>query len=286
MRAGDTFVGTVRLALNPDKAAADAQHARRQQYPGLPYDALADILAKRAARKTKWEGAANGLAVTGCEALVAAPAPEPGHKIAVGAGVAALFLSDIAYTTRVQIQLVFAIAELYGCPFDADDEEDVYTVFKAALRLKGTERLGSYGRFVFTETARKQFRQLLRTGIRRAVQDRIIKIAGPRVGRYLGEKQILRLVPIANAGIGYAFNNRVTKSVGRWAKVKAKVRSSVFAQVAHVAEGHRDAALWILPLVFYVGTTDDTMKDNLLTLYSQTSKRLALSDEQREKSIA
>jgi len=95
--------------MNPEKAAADAERVRRE-YPGLPHDALADILIKRAARKTKWEGAANGLGVTGCEVVLAVPAPEPSHKVAAGTGVATLLLGDIAYTTRIQMQLLFAVA--------------------------------------------------------------------------------------------------------------------------------------------------------------------------------
>jgi hypothetical protein len=134
------------------------------------------MLIRRATRKTKWEGAANGVAVTGCEVLVAAPVPEPTHKVAAATGAVGLLLGDIAYTTRVQMQLLLAIAELYGCPLEPDDEEDLWVVFKSALGLKGIERVGSYGRFVVVETARKQFRVFLRTGLRRAIQSVVIRI--------------------------------------------------------------------------------------------------------------
>jgi hypothetical protein len=281
-RAGETFTSAIRAAMNPEKAAADAQRVR-DEYHGLPSDALADVLIRRAARKTKWEGAASGLGVTACEALLAAPAPEPTHKLAAGSGVAALLLGDIAYTTRLQMQLLLAIADLYGCPFERDDEEDVYTVFKTALGLKGTERVGSYSRFIFTETARKQFRRLLHTGIRRVVQDRVVKIAGPRIGAYLGEKSLMRLVPVANAAIGYAFNNSVTKSVGRWAKVKAKVRASAFQHMRQIEDQEPAALVWILPLIFHVGTADDKLTENFLTLYSQINKRLRLDQRQQRQ---
>lgn len=278
-RAGQTFASAVRAAMNLERATADAQKVR-EKYRGLPSDALADILIKRAARKTKWEGAANGLGVTGFEVVVVAPAPEPSHKVAVSAGVVALLLADLAYATRVQMQLLLAIAELYSCPFDGDDEEDIYTVFKAALGLKGTELVGSYSQFIFTKAARKQFRKLLRTGIRRGVQDWVIKIAGPKIGRYLGEKYVMRLVPVVNVGLGYAFNNRVTKSVGKWAKVKAKVRSSAFKQVKRIQEEEPEALVWVLPVIFHVGTADDMLTDNELTIYSQINKRLPLNEEQ------
>ena len=281
-RAGEIVTSVVRASLNSKKAEANAK-AIREKYRGLPIDVLADILIKWAARKTKWEGAASGLGVTGCEAVVAVPAPEPSHKVAAGTGVVALLLGDIAYTTRIQIQLLLAIADLYGCPFDPDDEEDVWVVFKAALGLKGTERVGSYGRFIFTETARKQFRKVLRTGIRRAIQNRVVRIAGPRIGRYLGEKYVMRLVPFVNAAIGYAFNNKVTKSIGRWAKVKSKVRSTTFKQVMQIQEHEPEALVWVLPTIFYVGTADDKLTENVLTLYSQTNRRLPLDDQQVQR---
>jgi hypothetical protein len=156
----------------------------------------------------------------------------------------------------------------------------VWTVFKAAMGLKGIERVGTYTRFAATEVARKQFRKVLRTGLRKAIQDRVIKLAGPRIGRYLAEKYVMRVIPVLNAGIGYAFNGRVTTSVGRWAKVKAKVRASAFKQVARISAEDPDAKVWVLPLIFYVGTADGTFTENVLTLYSQTTKRLVLSEEQ------
>ncbi len=281
-RASETFITAVRSSMNEEKASSNARRAR-QKYRGLSSDALADMLIKQATRKTKWEGAVTGLGVTGTEALVAVPVPEPTHKAAAVTGGAALLLADIAYTTRVQVQLLLEIAEVYGCPFERDDEEDVWLVFKAALGLKGTERVGTYGRFIFNEAARKQFRKLLRTGIRRAVHERVVKIAGPQVAKYLGERYVLRLVPLFNAAVGYAFNSRTTKSVGKWAKVKAKVRASVFKQVKRIEAEEPEALVWVLPIMFYVGTADNKLTENVLTLYSQTNKRMPLNEEQLQR---
>jgi hypothetical protein len=47
-----------------------------------------------------------------------------------------------------------------------------WLIFKAALGIKGTERVGGYGRFIVTEIAEKQFRAFLRDqGRRRAAQE-------------------------------------------------------------------------------------------------------------------
>jgi len=114
--------------------------------------------------------------------LVAVPVPEPSHKIAAASGVVASIAGDMAFSTAVQMRLLQEIGHIYGCPFDEDDEEDVWVVFQAAQGLKGVEKMGAYARFIFTETAKKQFRALLRTGIRRGLQNQVIKVAGRKVG--------------------------------------------------------------------------------------------------------
>lgn len=123
------------------------------------------------------------------------------------------------------MQLLLEIGEIYECPFRRDDEDDVWLIFKAALGIKGTERAGAYGRFIFTEAAEKQFRHFLRNeGRRRAAQEALRRIAGKEVAQYLSEKALLGLIGVFNIAFGAWFNRWVTRNVGKWAKVKAKIR--------------------------------------------------------------
>ncbi len=271
------FLKLVRIGLN-DKKAYERVNKLKRKCTGLPNDALCDILIRRAKRKTTSEGVASGAIITGCEATI--PATGGGSSAPALAAVTGFVLVDVTYTTNIQMKLITDIAQLYECPFSRENEEDVWLIFKCALGLKGTEKVGGYVRFVFTETARKQFRKLLRTGIRRALQKEITKIAGQRIGRYLGEKYVLRLIPVANAFLGGYFNNTITKSVGKWAKVKAKVRSSAFRQIDLLNELNTKERHLILPLIFAVGTIDDKITDNILSLYVQSQERLNLSEEQ------
>jgi hypothetical protein len=93
----------------------------------------------------------------------------------------------------------------------------------------------------------------------------------------------MRLLPVLNAGLGYWFNNTITKSVGRWAKVRAKLRSSAFRQMELVAADSTETFVWILPIIFHVGTASDRLTESVLTLYSQCAKRLPLSSEQEAR---
>ena len=60
------------------------------------------------------------------------------------------------------------------------------------------------------------------------MQRLIVKVAGPKVGKLLAERSVLRLLIGVNVVLGYALNNAITKSVGRWAKIKAKIRAAAF----------------------------------------------------------
>ncbi len=273
------FLRVVRSGLSDDKAQ-ERVAAAKKKYPGLTREALADLLIKRATRKTGAIGTSSGAAITGCEALVAAPIPEPGHKVAAGAGAVASIVGDLTATTAIQMQLLQDIAHVYSCPFDETDEEDVWLVYAAAQGTKGIERAGSFARFVFKEAATKQFRKLLRGGIRRAVQNQVTRVAGKRVGKALAEKYLLRLIPVANIGLGFWFNRRVTKRVGHWAKVRARIRSGVFRILDKLQQENSDVGALVLPILFHVAISADSLTDNSLVLYAQTAKRLELSDEE------
>jgi murein DD-endopeptidase MepM/ murein hydrolase activator NlpD len=271
------FLTAMRACLNEEKAAKMAAAARKQ-FPGMPKDALAQILTKRAIRKTMIEGAATGGAITAAEAVIAAPAPEVGQRVGAIASIGTLLATDVAYTTKVQMQLLLEIGELYECPFNKDDEDDVWLIFMTALGVKGTERVGLYGRFVFTETAKKQFRSFLRTGARQLVQDAVRRIAGKEIAKYVSEKALMRLIPVANAAISAWFNRCVTSRVGKWAKVRAKIRASTFQSIDRIKITEPGGAILTLPVIFLTGTANGEVTDNIVTLYSQATARLELSE--------
>lgn len=275
----EAFLLAVRFGLNEQKAAYKAANLRRK-FPGFSKDALVEILIRRAARKTAAEGAVNGGAITAAEAGIAAPAPEAGQRPALIGAVGGLLVADVAYTTKVQMQLLLEIGEIYECPFSKDDEDDVWLIFKAALGITGAERAGAYSRFIFTEAGEKRFRKFLRDqGRRRAAQEMLRRIAGRKIAKYLSEKVVMRLIAVANAVFGFFFNRFVTRQVGKWAKVRAKIRASTFRGIDELKKTDRAAAIITLPVIFIAGTAGEEFpSDNLATLYAQASNRLELSE--------
>ena len=278
----ETLLDTVRLGMNASSAGEAVKRAELR-YPDLPPDAMSRVLIKRATRLTVAEGVASGGGISACEAVVVAPAPPTGHRVAATAGIVSLLTADMVFTTKIQLQLVLQHGVLYGCPFDPENEEDVWLVFKAALGLKGTEKVAGYAQFIFSETARKQFRQLLRTGgARAALQKLVTKVAGTRVAKLLSEKYLMRLIPVLNMAIAAGFNKHVTQGVGRWARVRAKTRACAFKPIDSIKESYPGLRRWVLPIIFVVTTADNQLTDNGLTLYSQSADRLGLSKNDRE----
>ena len=279
----DGILFVVKAGINEERSVKRIQKLRAK-FNTLPKDHLAQILIKHAVNKTAVEGFASGVVISGCEAVDALPLPEAGQRIVATGGAIASLFSDATFTTKVQLQLVYDLAAVYGCPYDKDDEDDVWLIFKAALGLKGTEKAVGYGRVLFTEAGKKQFRKILRAGlIRKALQEKLVDFAGKKVAKVLAEKYVLRLIPIANMAIGAIINNRVTNSVGKWAKTKAKGRSSTFKNIDKLVGLSREKAILALPILFYVSTADDRLTDNESVLYAQTEKRLALSELEKIK---
>jgi hypothetical protein len=110
-RAGGVVRTAVEAAMSEETASEQVSRVRRD-YHGLPNDALADVLTKRCARRTKWEGALNGAGVTALEVAIADPIPEPAHKAVAIAGTR---LSECATISRPKRTI-----ELSHCPATAD----------------------------------------------------------------------------------------------------------------------------------------------------------------------
>ncbi len=216
-------------------------------------------------------------------AVLALPAPEPLHKAAAITGIASLLAADITTTTAIQMQLALDLSLLYECPFYKNDEEDIWEIFKLAIGLKGKEKVGSKVQFVFKEGAKKNFRKLLRNKqLRKRMQDWVLKRFGKEIAKLLSEKYLLRLIPLANIGIATFFNNRVTKAVGKYSKIKSKIRSSCFKNIDQVKSNSSNSK-WILPIIFYAGTANDSITTNFISLYSQSLKRIGLTEEQEDE---
>ena len=275
----DAFLAVVRTSSNPE-ASKGRVNAVRSKYPGLPKGHLADIQIKRAQRKTATEGAVSALAITGAEAL----APQTGG-LAIPASLAATaggLAADMTYCTKVQLELVADISENYECPFDANDEEDLWSIFQLALGLKYGEEAAKVTSQIGQEAAKKQFRKILRSGIRKRLQDWVRKKAGERVAKFLAEKTLLRLIPIANVGISAWMNSSITGRVGNSAKRLFQARDCLSGHIAKLDNGYGAARQLVLPTIYLVGSAlPNQVNPEFFELYALAARRLCLTSEEQ-----
>lgn len=81
----EMFISVIKFALNT-KTNGEGIEKLKKKYKGVPQDALADLLIKRAVRKNTIEGAINGAFITGTEIVALLPIPDPTSKaIAISA---------------------------------------------------------------------------------------------------------------------------------------------------------------------------------------------------------
>jgi hypothetical protein len=80
--------------------------------------------------------------------------------------------------------------------------------------------------------------------------------------------------------MGAGFNYAMTKRVGKWSKVRARIRSGMFRTLDKIKLHDPEAAALVLPVISHVGTASGKLTDNTLALYAQTAKHLNLSDEE------
>ncbi len=280
-RVHTTLVKTISSGIHADNAE-DRLRKLREIYVGMPPEQLAQLLIRTAQRKTQISGGISGTTTTGSDMLFFAPDPTLLTKAFGLGGMAASVSGDLINVSRIQMQLIYDIAMLYGVPYDPDDEEDIWAIFMAAFGSKGLEKASLYTHRVFAEFARRQLGNLMKSGMKQTVQVWARKVLGRTLAKLLAERYVMRLIPVANIAIGAVGNGLVTKQVGKWAVVRARIRSATFKHMDVLLKSGREHVELIPAVIFLAGTADDTLTVNAAGLYRQSLKRLGLTDGEKE----
>ena len=175
----------------------------RKKYPGLTRDAIAEQLCTLAIRYAAIAGGVTGLtASTGVLGGLTIPV------------IIAAISGEILYTTRLQVRLIYDLATVYGDPIDLNDPEQLYRAFMLAYGIPGVSaNVGNVGTVVGTEVVRAQVYRYV-TGKTKIIQEAAIKILGPRIGKMITRKAILKVaVPVAGVAISSGWNYVSTKGI-------------------------------------------------------------------------
>jgi uncharacterized protein (DUF697 family) len=122
--------------------------------------------------------------------------------------------AELLLLVRFQLQMVAGLARLYGVELDAEDPEDVLTVFTFALGGSLADQAGRMGMRLGARTTRRMVERHMRRELFAPW-----KLVGERVGAKLVSRSLVKYaVPMVSVGIGAAWNYATTRAMGRLAR--------------------------------------------------------------------
>lgn len=216
----------------------------RTKYPGLTREQIADKLSDLANRYAALAGGASGAAASAAFAATIGTAGGA-SVITVPTGALAV-MAEILYTTRLQVRLVYDLSHLYGYPINIDDPEDLYRAFCMAYGVAfASGNTGAALKTLTPEIARAQLRRMIH-GHTKAIQQVAIRLLGPKIGKQITQRAILRAaVPVVGIGISATWNYASTSTIAKLARhglrAMARLRSAVDG-LAETLQAHPDAA--------------------------------------------
>lgn len=207
-KSGDWFAQFVSWMLENYSKEVDAAYIRRM-YPGA---APVNQARKAISLAANYNGIAGGVAAAGITALeLSSIGPQ---ALVTVPTIGTLIMADVAYSTRTQLRTTYDLSVIHGAPLAMDDVEDCYMVFLTAMGVKLHEMAGGLGKALGPQVVAYNVRKMLRSGLRKALQDVLQKVGGTRLARTLTERAAMRLlVPGISVPISYGFNRYFTKQV-------------------------------------------------------------------------
>jgi len=188
----DSFIDSF-LASKPPEIIAYVEKLRSQNQ-GISNIELARKIRNRKSFKNGLVGAATGIG-----GLITLPVTVP---------------ADLIASWKIQIALAFTIAYIFGQTSDTTDlKTDIYLILAGSSASEALKKVG-------VETIKAVTKKAIQKNITREVMKKIWKIIPQKIITKAGEKSLLsfmKMVPIAGAPVGFAFDYFSTRIVGNFA---------------------------------------------------------------------
>jgi tellurite resistance protein len=253
----------------------------RAKYPGLTRDQIAEKLCDLATRYAALAGGASGATASAAFAATIGTAGGAG-VVAVPAGLLAI-MAEMLYTTRLQVRLIYDLSTVYGYPIDVEDPEDLYKAFCMAYGVAfASGNAGAAVKAATPEVARAQIRGLI-NGQTAAIQQVAIRVLGPRIGRQITQRAILRAaVPVVGVGISATWNyvatNAIATSARHGLRAVGRLRDAV-GDVAHLLQARLEHAPLVLESMLVVITADGRFDQYEQEVFNCVVRQLDLAPE-------
>ncbi len=250
-----------------------------KKYPGLPKDIIAGKYVAQQARAAALAGmasaAAVSLAAAGSLALATSVVAVPGLAITIPAWIAA-FAIETGYTIRLQIRTAYDLCNLYGLPVNPDDPEDVQAIFALGMGVKAGELASDALQRIAPGVVKQQARKLMRTGIRRNIQNWASKnLSRVIAARYLSEKFLLSaVVPGLNIILAGGWNYYFTKVLGRAVQARVRGRGMSIELIHAIQMPVQGRPELLLASAQNMMMADERAGENELAAYKELANRL------------
>jgi hypothetical protein len=239
IRTGNWFEELLSQALSAYTKQVDWKYFR-DEYDGVPADAIVDQRIKMAARYAAIEG---GLSAGAYTAAIVVTLGTLGGA-AVGAVPAAIVtvMVDVAFITQLQIRLAYDIAVLYRVPLDVSDPEDLWKLIRVAFTIKSGE--------VVREGITKFVPAMMRPVIKTFYRGPVLAAARglPFVGKFLLQRNVIKIgIPLVGVPLAIVLNRYSTLIAGRHARLVFRNEARVIEIARRVSDEskHPQTMLWV-----------------------------------------
>ena len=242
-KSGDWFAKLIGFALSRYSNEVDAEYFRRK-YPDLPADAIADARIALAARYASLEG---GLTATAYTGAIAATIGSAGGASPLSLPAGALsFVTDLSFTSVLQLRLAYDLSVIYRVPLNLDDPEDLWKLIRVAFLIKSGEGASKFVTTSIPSVVRPIVKKIFSKGTLTTVKSL------PVVGKYLLQRNLIKFaIPGVTIPLSTAVNHWTTAAAGRYAKTMFRREARIIEEVDRIDArlSNHDVALWALYLI-------------------------------------
>jgi uncharacterized protein (DUF697 family) len=261
LESGTWFQNFIKFALRTHAKNANAAFFK-SKYPGLPPDAIAEVLITSAKRYAALEG---GVSAAAYSAAIASTIGSLGGSspLTIPAALAA-FAVDLSFTTALQLRLAHDLAVIYGVPVDLEDPEDVWELVLVAFGVKAAE----LGREAVAKAAPEAVRVGVKAVLRGPVLESLKRL--PLVGKYILQRRLIQFaIPLVGIPLNAGMNWWTTSSISKRAKAIYRDKASIHEAAEKVIADDVDSML-VLRTMWWIVQADGKVTDGEARLLRTT----------------
>ncbi|MEE2787594.1 MAG: DUF533 domain-containing protein [Myxococcota bacterium] len=229
--------------------------AWRSAHPELEPDKLAQLIISQYSKRAAVVGGTAGALVTATELSAFMSA-----GLTTGTAIM-LVLAELGLVERLQVRMMFTLAQLYGYRMAENDVDDIGVIYAHVLKIKGAARAATYARQGGVMVFRLIGMQFLRQAI--------VKYG----------------IPILSVGLGSGMNFLLTRSLGRHSQKIFSLQGQVSAQADHFADESLTTRRLLVSLISLMAAADGRIDRRERAMLKKTLEHFGSTKAERRSLV-